>query len=289
VIGPRLSAAAEPGDARTMADVDATSARSTTLFFVLAFALNWIPLIAPALAALGVLDGSPDDWMAGAPIAIFGPTIAAVIASRREGGWPLVRELLAGLRAWRIGPHWYLVALGLPTLAYAVARAAYALVPGNDGGPWFLLPATAQAVVGSILVPIGEEIGWRGYALPRLIARHGAIRASVILGLLWAGWHLFMLLAVGTAPIAYAIMLPYFVAGSVVFTWLYLRTNGNLLMAVLLHVGAHLSNPAQVEGSLTPLILSALSYVGLAALLLTFDRAAFQGRQLPPDRDGVSV
>jgi len=244
-------------------------------FFVLAYAINWFPLIPPTFAALGLIAGSPDDLMAGAPLAIFAPTIAAVVASFREGGWPQVRALLAGLFAWRVAPQWYLVALGLPSVSYLAGRAVVALLPGVEGGPWFLPPASAQAVIGAILVPIGEEIGWRGYALPRLIVRHGPIRASVILGLLWAGWHLFMVVMVGSTTLELAIMVPYFVAGSLVFTWLYQRTSGNLLMAVLLHVGAHLNNPNQVDGTLVPLTISMLSYVALAVLLVTLDRRAF--------------
>jgi len=247
----------------------------TRLFFVLAYAINWVPLIPPTLAASGVIAGAPEDLMAGAPLAIFGPAIAAVIASRREGGWPEARALLAGLFAWRVSPHWYLVALGLPSVGYACGHAVYGLITGQDAGPWFLPPATAQAAIGAVLVPIGEEIGWRGYALPRLIARHGPLRASVILGLLWAAWHLFMLISVGTTALALAIMVPYFVAGSVVFTWLYRRTSGSLLMAVLLHVGVHLNNPNQVEGTLVPITISMLSYVALAVLLVTLDRRAF--------------
>lgn len=258
-----------------MSDAAPAPRPELTRFFVLAFAINWIPLVPPVLAALGLIAGAPEELMAGAPLAIFGPAIAAVIASQREGGWPKARALLARLFEWRIAPHWYLVALGLPTAAYLVSRAVYSLVPGNEGGPWFLPPASAQTVIGAILVPIGEEIGWRGYALPRLIARHGPIRASVILGVIWAVWHLFMFVSVGTTLLELAILPAYFVTGSLVFTWLYQRTGGSLLMAVLLHVGAHLNNANQVEGTLVPMILSTLTYVWLGVLLVTLDRRAF--------------
>lgn len=247
----------------------------TALFFALAFVVTWVPLIPPSLAALGAIDGPAEELMAGAPLAIFGPAIAAVVASRREGGWPRVRALLRGLLAWRVGPRWYLAALGLPTLTFLVGRAAYALVPGNEGGPWLWLPASGTAVLGALLVPIGEEIGWRGYALPRLIPRYGALGASLVLGLFWALWHLPMLISVGTTPIEMAIMLPYFLAGSVMFTWVYQRTGGSLLLAVLLHVGAHLSNTSQATGELAPLTIATLSYLGLAALLVAFDRRTF--------------
>lgn len=249
---------------------------STALFFALAYLITWVPLIPPSLAALGALDGSPDDYMAGAPLAIFGPAIAAVIASRREGGWARARELLGGLGAWRVAPWWYLVALGLPALVFVAGRAVYGLVPGNEGGPWFWPPATPEAVIGAILVPVGEEIGWRGYALPRLMARHGPVLATLILGSLWAGWHLPMLVAAGTTPTELAIFVPFFVAGAFLFTWVYQRTGGSLLLAVLLHVGTHLCNPTQAAaGEHTALTIAMLSYVGLAVLLVAADRRRF--------------
>ncbi len=259
----------------TSAAVDAP--RSTTLYFVLAYAITWLALLPPSLAALGLLDASPEDLLAGAPIAIFGPAIAAMIASYREGGRPRVRELLAGMRAWNVAPLWFAVALVMPMLLYVPVRAIYGLVPGNEGGPYFWPPGDAQHVIAALLVPIGEEIGWRGFAQPRLLASHGPLRASIIIGLLWGGWHLPMFIAVGAAtPYYLALMLPYFVAGGVMFTWLYRRTNGSLLLAVLLHVGVHLHNPNQAEpGDVVPITLSAISYVLFAIAVLAFDRKAF--------------
>lgn len=252
-------------------------ARSTTLFFVLAYAITWLALLPPSLAALGLVDASPDELMMGAPIAIFGPAIAAVIASHREGGRERVRELLAGLRAWRVSPIWFVFALALPTAIYVIVRAVFGLVPGNEGGPYLWPPADAQHVIAALLVPIGEEIGWRGFAQPRLTASHGPLRAGLILGLLWGGWHLPMFVAVGAAtPYYLALMIPYFLAGGVIFTWLHQRTSGSLLLAVLLHVGVHLHNPNQADGSVVPITLSAISYVLFAIGVVLVDRRALR-------------
>lgn len=252
--------------------------RSTTLFFALAFAITWLALLPPSLAALGVIDGRPEDLLAGAPIAIFGPAIAAVIASHREGGRTQVRELLAGLRAWNVAPWWFVIALALPALLYMPVRAIYGLLTGGEGGPFFWPPGDAQHLIAALLVPLGEEIGWRGFAQPRLVATHGPLRASAILGVLWGAWHLPMFIAVGAATPAYlALMLPYFVAGAVMFTWLHQRTNGSLLLAVLLHVGVHLHNPNQAPpGDMVPITLSAVGYVLFAIGVVLFDRHAFR-------------
>lgn len=269
------NAVSDPTSAPRSGPIDAP--RSTTLYFVLAYAITWLALLPPSLAALGVIDANPEDLLAGAPLAIFGPALAAVIASYREGGRARVRELLAGLRAWRVAPLWFVVALALPALLFVPVRAIYGLVPGNQGGPYLWPPSDAQHVIAALLVPIGEEIGWRGFAQPRLLANHGPLRASVILGLLWGGWHLPMFVAVGAAtPYYLALMIPYFVAGGVMFTWFYQRTNGSLLLAVLLHVGVHLHNPNQAEpGDVVPITLSAISYVLFAIAVVAFDRKAF--------------
>ncbi len=252
-------------------------ARSTGLYFTLALSITTLALLPAALATLGAVPGPASDYLAAAPLAIFGPAIAACIASWREGGRAAVAELLRGLLRVRVSPIWYVVALALPTVAYVVVRAIYGLVPGPDGGPFLWPPGDAEHFIAALLVPIGEEIGWRGYALPRLVDRYGPLRASFVLGALWGVWHVPMFLAVGTTdPAYYALMVPYFLAGSLVFTWLYRRTGGSLLLAVLLHVGTHLHNPNQApEGDLGPMTISMVGYVALGLSLVLLDRRAF--------------
>lgn len=250
------------------------AARTTTLFFAVALGLTNVVLLPPALAALGVLPGPPESLMAGAPIAIFGPTIAATIALRREGGWPAVRGLFAGLVRLPAQPAWLLLALVLPAITCLAGRAVYSLVPGSEDVPWLFLPGDAQRVIGAILVPLGEEIGWRGYALPRLLARHGPLRASLILGVLWALWHTCMLISVGSPPLLVVLGMVEVAIGSVMFTWMHQRTGGSLLAAVLLHVGVHLHNTSQSD-DVAPLAIATVSYAVLALVLVVGDREAF--------------
>ena len=248
----------------------------TARYFVLAIGITWLALLPAVLARLGVLPGVPDQYMGGAPIAVFGPTIAAVLASRWEAGREGVRALFRQLRSWTVKPGWYLLALTLPGLVFAVGRAAYALVPGNVGGPWLYPPTEAQHVAAMLIVPIGEEIGWRGFALPRLQRRYGAVKASVILGLLWALWHVPMFLSAGATEASMLTLVPYFLGASVLFTWFYNRTGGSLPLAILLHVGAHLDAPGRGGGGdPTPLIIMALAMLALAPLLVFGDRRAF--------------
>lgn len=255
----------------------------TRRFFVIALSLCGVSLLLPCLARFGVLPGPPAGYMMLAPLAVFSPTIAGLLASRRESGRAGMRALLRGLKDWQVHPVWFLLALVLPGLIYTAARAAYALIPGNAGdAPWLGLPVNAQQVAGMILVPIGEEIGWRGYALPRLQRRHGSLRASLILGGLWSLWHIPMLIASGMALAPALLMLVSFLPGSLFFTWFYNRTGRSTLLAVLLHVGAHLDSPAHiVPETTTSLLLYTLGYFTVAAGLLLLDRRAFVDPEQP--------
>jgi len=263
--------------ART-AQTPTSSGNDTARYFVWAYLLTWVPLLPVTLAKLGFLPGPAERYMVLAPLAVFAPAIAALFESRREGGPAGMRALLRGLKVWRVSPVWYLLALTLPGLVFLAGRSVYALIPGNDGGPWVYPAANAQQIAAMILVPIGEEIGWRGYALPRLQRRYGSLRATAILGALWGVWHLPMFLTVGMTATMLLLMVPFFLAGNVVFTWFYNRTKGSLLLAVLLHVGTHLDNPHHaLPGDITPLLIFTAAYAVVAALLLLLDRPAFDG------------
>ncbi len=261
-------------------------ASPTTLFFALALTLCTLGLVAPMLAALGALSGSPQQYMAGAPLAALSPMIAAVIATRREGGWSAVRALFRGLRAWRTSPIWYLLALALPTIVFTAGRAVYAWVPGNEGGPWFYPPERPEHFAALIVIPLGEEIGWRGYALPRLMARHGAPLATAMLSLLWALWHVPMFISSGYTSSQVLICVGFIMAGNPLFTWLYRRAGGSLLLAVLLHFGVHLDAMTHaLPATATPVSIATVAYAVFSLALFVLDRRAFQGRS--PEAPGT--
>lgn len=252
--------------------------KGTTFYFVVALSISWLALLPASLAALGFLPGPVESYMVGAPLAVFSPTIAAVLAARREGGRPAIRELFAGLRAWRFGPIYLVLAITLSGLVYAAARGVYGLVPGTADLPWTFLPERPEHIAGLFVVPIAEEIGWRGYALPRLIARHGAHRATAILGVFWALWHVPMFLGVGDDATAMLVSLAFIALGNVSFTWLYRRGGGSLLLAVLYHFGAHLAGTTHaLPPDVTPLVLHTVAFAVLAVALVVLDRRAWEG------------
>ena len=234
---------------------------STVRFFVWAFAITWV-LQLPALLA-----GSPDKYMALVGLGAFGPMFAAMIVARRD-----LRALFGPLRLWRVGPLWYVAALALPGAAFVVP----ALVWGHSERLLYP-PSNAAFALAAIVFPFGEEIGWRGFALPRLIERFGPFWASVVLGALWTLWHVPMLTLQGIVDVRlYAIFFPFMIGGSVLFTWIWRRTGGSLLLAVLTHVGAHLNNSGHaLPARATPIALHAAGYVVLAIALVALDRRAF--------------
>jgi membrane protease YdiL (CAAX protease family) len=197
-------------------------------FFVLAYALTW-PLI--PLVSVSPLWGFP---------ALFGPSLAAVIVAAVAGGRPGLRDLLDRMVRWRVGVRWYALALGLPIVLALTAAGLHLLLGAqksvNFGG------LTALSFVVFVLI-IGEELGWRGYALPRLLAERSALAASLILGALWGAWHLPTFFVPG-AP-QYGLPFSAFVvltmAYSVLFGWVYVHTGGSVLVATLLHGSINLS------------------------------------------------
>ena len=125
-------------------------------FFVLAYALTW-PMI--PLVSLSPLWGFP---------ALFGPALAAIIVAAVTDGKPGLRDLLDRLVRWRVGARWYAVALGLP-MVLALTTAGLYLLLGAQTSVNFGGLSVLNFVVFALIV--GEELGWRGYALPRLLAQ----------------------------------------------------------------------------------------------------------------------
>jgi uncharacterized protein len=196
-----------------------------TSFFVLAYAVSWTPW---AFDAAGMSLGTP--FFPG------GPLVAALVVIAIADGRRGFRQLGARLIRWRVGWIWYVVALGLPVLMVLVTG----FVTSWLGAPAPDLSAIVWADVALVLAfrmvnptdsALGEEPGFRGYALPHLQARLSPLAAAGILGVMTAGWHL-PLVALGNLG---WIGLPSTALIAFVYVWLFNRTGGSLLMAMLFH------------------------------------------------------
>jgi membrane protease YdiL (CAAX protease family) len=237
---------------------------SLITFFFLTYALTWIlwlPLVflrdtipaAPALVL--VLLGS----LIPSTLAIV---LTAIVFGRRSLG-----TLLSRLLIWRVNPLWYvMLMLGPLTLAGGmVALNAFVGGPAINVGVALL---TVMITLVFFIFPgsaLGEEIGWRGYALPRLQYRRSALSASLILGVIWAFYHL-PLFFTGQAFRSPSILVPFIIstiALSVILTWVYNSTGGSLLMVVLLHATANLPLTLLLEPLGSRAVLPFWLFVGL--------------------------
>ena len=205
-------------------------------YFALAFGITWIGIavvsavFGPSLVGLFV------------PMAA-GPTTAALTLTS-VGRKTTVRALLAGLVRWRVDARWYAVALLLSPMLLLTVLGLLRIV-STDFTPGLFTATDTVALVGfAVLAGVAsalfEEIGWTGFATPRLLARYGYLRAGALLGTLWATWHIAAdlsgigewgeLLPLRVLAWMYAMMVPY----RILMTKVYSRT-GSLLIGVLMH------------------------------------------------------
>ena len=233
--------------------------------------------------------------------ASYGPAAAAAIVSWRMG-W--LREWAVGIRRWRVPVRWWAVTLGLPLVFMAAYNVAF-VVTGNDDVHLTLLPVLAvsylPALVVMTLVSGMEEPGWRGFALPHLQERFSAVRASLVLGIVWAVWHIpfFALpearhgLELEQLGIVMAGAMVEIVALAFLFTWLYNHTTSTLL-CMLLHGGINaaaaslaLSSDALMGSAYVQVALT-INAVGILIVvaLLALTRGRLESRSPSPDTTG---
>lgn len=215
-------------------------------YFFMAYAFSWVMLIPFILSEWGFLHG--DYTIAFALNPFVGPTLAAIVLLRVTEGRAGVLRLRHSLLQWRVGWQWYLfILLGIPALyvlGVVFLPGALASFQGLSR-VWLVTYVITFIVLFFVGGPLGEEIGWRGYALPMMQARYGALRSTLLLGVLWTCWHLphFLTSAQRGGPgMTWADFLTNFanffvlvMALTVIFTWVFNHTNGSVLMAILLH------------------------------------------------------
>jgi membrane protease YdiL (CAAX protease family) len=247
-------------------------------FFVIAYAFSWIAWSPWYLSKEG--NGllpyavSAQPWLA---IGIFlGPTLAAFIMTAVSEGRAGVRRLLRRIVLWQVGLRWYLFAfVGVPLLM----ALGTIIVPGVLASFRFLGPGyvfTYLATFIPVLIiggPLFEEIGWRGFALPRMQRLHGALVGSIILGILWGLWHLPEFLVAswaatsgGSDLLAIVKFVMFAVAVAIVFTWVFNNTKGSVLMAILVH--------ASVDAPFLPLSVALSPSEAMNSMLLGFGALA---------------
>lgn len=253
-------------------------------FFLAAFGITWGLQLPGLLVHTGLIPGPIEQYFPLIGLGAFGPLFAALLVNRKSAGGTGARALFRRFGLGGFSPVWFIAALLVPGGLFVVGKFVFTLLGGAEPGPWLYLPLAAERIVAMFFFSFGEEVGWRGYAHPRLRRRYGAVIGSVILGVLWGFWHLPMFLLVDLEPLVMAVMFFVFLpAGSVVFGWFFERTHGSLLVAFLLHMGAHLNNTHQaLPGNVVPAYVHTGAYLIAALGLVAFDRRFRSARLREP-------
>ncbi|HEX6306276.1 MAG TPA: type II CAAX endopeptidase family protein [Anaerolineales bacterium] len=267
-------------------------------YFALAFAGTWVVFSPIILSKVLGLFSLPDS----AAVLLFilstftGPFVAALVVTNAIGGRPGLGKLFRRMVQWRVGIQWYLlVLLGYPALLYVGLTLAEG--PGLLANPVESLPLLASAylpnVVLGILMPgLGEETGWRGFALPRLERLYGPLLGSLVLGILHALWHLPAYLTPGFIqagpfdPVIFVANSGAIIASTFLWTWLFNNARGSILFAMLFHAASNASLMLIGRLALAPFAntwagLEIFGVAALAVIALTRGRLSYDPETMP--------
>ena len=256
-------------------------------FFALAYGVSWL-----AELVLFMVLGAPAALVV--PVVTFGPTVAALTVTTLIEGRPGLGRLAGRMKLWRVGGRWYVAALvGIP-LAYLVGCMA---VPGAIGS--FAPAAPAYLIVDYLIIltlgaviggPLGKNLAGGGSPSRNFRHRLGSLNATLLLGLLWAGWHFpqFLMPAWadqngGMSVTSILVFVLTVMSISVIMTTIFNHTGGSLLLAILAHSSVNTAQavfnqllPATATSDIAGLI--GFGMLALALLLLTRGRLGYGAR-----------
>ena len=241
-------------------------------YFVLAFACSWL-ITLPALLSQNGLALLPFavPFAPFQTLGAFGPLLAAFVVTAAADGRAGINHLLRRIVRWRVGLGWYLLALGgyllFDLLVGLIVPTTGAVGAFMEKWPLLFTLYLPALLTSELLSPIGEETGWSGFALPRLQTKFGPWLGATILGVAWAAWHLpaFFVVDGGLgsfSPIGFVFVALLAPLVRILWTWVYNRTGGSILIAILLHAASN-ANTFEVQKQILP---PAPPEVGLAVI-----------------------
>lgn len=226
----------------------------------------------------------PDSTFSPVVVVIgYAPALAAFAAAGLVGGRSEVAALLGRCRHWRVAP-WAYVAVLVGPIVITLAAHATDLVSGRPENGWLDVGAVGAAAGSFVAGSVGEEPGWRGWAHPVLRRRLSIAASGVVVGLVWALWHQWVLLAPGAVPSGadIAVNSVRLVATAVVYGWL-VEVTGSLPLVMVAHFGHNLAVALVPPNTLTSQAVVATGYVVVAVALLLLGRRT-PGRLTAPHR-----
>jgi uncharacterized protein len=213
-------------------------------FFATTYGLSWICFVAAGrLSRPGLPANKPALlWSTLLMVGTFAPGIVGTWRTWLEEGAAGTARLFGRVLQWRVSVRWYILAIGYflaIRLSVVVAdRAIAGAWPSLQQIPWYVF---LPGIVFSTPAQAGEEIGWRGYALPRLGARFGFARASLIVGVVWGAWHAPLFFVPGLDKTGQSVVL--FAVGSialsVAMTWVYVHAQRSVLLMMIMHAAVN--------------------------------------------------
>jgi uncharacterized protein len=261
------------------------STRGGSAFVLLAYLISWSWVIPFAAAGRPVKVG--DGWPTHLP-ALVGPALAGLLVAGRVGGWAAAADLLSRAFRWRMRWRCWAAAaspllvclpvvLVLTLFGAAPPVADFAKYSGVSAGLGLLAVWVLVVVVNGI----GEETGWRGFALPRLERRYGPLAGTVVLTLVWGAWHIPQFFLLDSFADFSLPMVPVWLyglfSGAVVMTWLYNRSGGSILAVAVFHALYNLTGATQAAADHSGL-LGVLMWAFVVAVAIGLLRAERRAR-----------
>lgn len=261
------------------------SMRQIVLWVALLFSLIFICLLpflttGVTLPDLGKVRPSSPLFalcMLGFTLVGYTPTLSALLVAKLfpEGGGP--RSILQQAKLWRVGPGWYAIALFGPAVLFLLAEGVHLLSGGAPPKQWIVFPSLAGfspgslffSVMGILAGSLGEEFGWRGFAQPRLQNRYGALAASLMVGLVWGTFHLWIMpICPHCLSLKDVVVTQYLrlIATAVIYAWLYNSSKGSLFLVMVAHASHNFTVDLMPQVGGGPVTV-ALSYVAAAILV----------------------
>jgi membrane protease YdiL (CAAX protease family) len=215
------------------------------LFVLIVYGISWffwLLLAASKRGLVGKMPVTPLNLLGGS-----GPAVAALLLSFKTIGIPGVRKLFLRLVRWRVPLQWYVVACALPPATLLLVVWFVRFITHQKTG-WKLEPFGA-VVIGFLfrllILPL-EELGWRGFALPRLQQNYSALASALLVGLMWSPWHLPLFLIPGAraaetnlpAILLFLVLIPFL---SILMTWLFNVSRGSVLIPLIFHASYNTS------------------------------------------------
>jgi uncharacterized protein len=243
-------------------------------FFLLSYAISWSIWSPLLLANQGLISSQPPQYLH--LLGSLGPALAALIVTRVCNGSVGLRDLLRRMFAWRVASRWYAIAL-LPLLLFF---GAVLFTGSNNWAPqsfgrsaeYSELPTLLYGIASILFYGWGEETGWRGFALPHLQTHHSALKATIILSLGWALWHLplfgfmpgFSRMGVGGIFGWYFSLL----TGAIILTWLTNSTRGSIPIAAIFHGMMDIVFVSPATPSIVNILGALITVWGIAVLVI---------------------